>query len=217
MVEVPGDNKIAEVVETSSTAFVAQCYELYGAPPLGFLLRAGESHYAEDTPPSRAGFPLRAGESPAYAVLQNVATGALDPGRRVMPRGADEERDEDVYRNNPQLARLLGTRMEALIVGYREGETPHQGLPPSPPKLHSSVHACGPEEVAAFTRRLDFLHLLVDARTPAVDEVIVACLKGAAGCHPDPGAFLTAAGRSLALELGSDLGRLNAILRRLSP
>ena len=189
--------KIAEVVETSSTSFVAQCYELYGAPPLGSLLRAGES--------------------PAYAVLQNVATGALDPGRRVMPRGADEERDEDVYRNNPQLAMLLGTRMEAFIVGYRDGEAPSQGLPPSPPRLHAAVYACGPEEVAAFTQRLDFLHLLADARTPAADEVIVACLRAAAGCHPDPALFLTAAGRSLALELGSDLGRLNAILRRLSP
>ncbi len=189
--------KIAEVVEASSTAFIAQCYQLYGAPPLGSFLRVGE--------PS------------AYAVVYNVATGALDPGRRVYPRGAEEAREEDIYRSNPHLARLLSTQIDALIVGHADGTGARPGLPPAPPRLHAFVYPCAQAEVAAFTGGLDFLHLLVRASLPAVDEVIVACLRGAATCHRDEGLFLVEAGKALAGELGADMGRLNALLRRLSP
>lgn len=201
------EKKIAEVVESSSSTYVGQCYDLYEAPPLGAFLRVGPS--------------------PTYAVLQNVITGALDPGRRVMARGAEEESEEGVYRSNPQLTRLLTTRLEALIVGYLEGEAVRHGLPPVPPRLHAFVYACSPQEVVAFTQpfdaaqgtaqgwRFDFLRLLVRSPTPTADEVIVACLRGAAICHPEPRAFLTAAGRALALTLASEAGRLNAILRRL--
>jgi hypothetical protein len=189
------ERKIAEVVEASSSTFVGQCYELYETPPLGAFLRVGQP--------------------PTYGIVQNVVTGALDPGRRVMARGAEEESEEGVYRSNPQLARLLTTRLEALIVGYEAGEAVRHGLPPAPPRLHAFVYACGPQEVVEFTQTFDFLRLLVRSPAPMADEVIVACLRAAAGCHPEPRAFLTAAGRALALALASESGRLNAILRRL--
>jgi hypothetical protein len=200
-------NKMAEVVEASSAAFVCQCYELNGAPSLGAFIRVGD---------------------PAvYAVVQNVSTGALDPGRRVMARGADEESEDALYQSNPQLSRLLSTHVDALIVGYGLGDAVRHGLPPTPPRLHGFVYACQAEEVVAFTRhqgpsvggaqawRFDFLHLLVQSRAPAADEVIAACVRGAAACQREPQPFLVAAGKALAMELGSEIGRLNAILRGL--
>jgi hypothetical protein len=187
--------KMAEVVETSSSGFIAQCYELYGAPSLGCVLKTGNP--------------------PTYAVLKNVVSGALDPGRRVLPRGAEEFQDEDVYRNNPQLVKLLNTRMEASIVGFEQDGKSRPGLPPSSPRLHAAVYVCSPNEVERFTIDTDFLRLLLDTRTPVNDEVIVACLNAAANCHSDPRGFLVTAGRSLARGLRDDLGRLDAILGRL--
>ena len=60
MSTAPQDSRIGEAVEANSTGFSAECYALYGAPPLGALVRVGE---------------------PAvYGVVYSVSTAALDPG-----------------------------------------------------------------------------------------------------------------------------------------
>ncbi len=185
-------DKVAEVVEATSTTFTAQCYTLYGAPPLGALIRAGDP--------------------PVYAVVHNLTTAALDPGRRAVARGAEEATEDDVYRSNPQLARLLATHLEALVVGYADGDRLRQSLPPAPPRIHAFVHAPSDDEVVRFTDRLDFLRLLVRAPVPAIDEVLGACLGLVAACHADPEGFMVRAGQALAGELSTDVVRLNAVL-----
>ena len=99
--------RIGEVVESASERFVAQCYQLYQSPSLGAFVRT-------DAAP-RAGGEFE--PSSIYAVVCGVSTQALDPGRPVVARGEEEATEEDVYRSNPQLMRLLCTRFEALIVG----------------------------------------------------------------------------------------------------
>jgi hypothetical protein len=49
------------------------------------------------------------------------------------------------------------------------------------------------------------------------DEVLGACLRGAAATHTDPQAFMLRAGKALAAELAGDLPRLNSILKKVSP
>jgi len=187
--------RLGEVVETSSTSFTAQCYRLYGAPPLGALVRAGD----------------------AYAVVTHIATEGVDPGRPAVPRGEGEATEEDIYRSNPQLEKLLATRFQALVVGHAApGGTPRHYLPGAPPRIHAFVYACANEEVARFTQRLDFLHLLVASQAPGADEAIAACLRLASACHLDGRAFLVGAGKALAGELTGQLPRLNAVLRRLA-
>ena len=179
--------RVAEVVEAASAAFVAQCYALDGAPPLGALVRTGDP--------------------PVYGVVCNVESGPLDAGRRVTARGHGEASEEALYRSNPQLERLLVTRLEARIVGYGADGATRQGLPSLPPRLHAFVYVCAPEEVRAFTGSLDFLHLLA----------ATACLRRAASAHPDPEAFLLSAGQALAGEMSEDVRRLNVLLRGLRP
>ena len=188
--------RVGEVTEANSAALVAQCYELYGAPPLGALLRVG--------PP------------PVYAVVQTVRTEPLDPSRPVLARGQGAESIEAVYRDNPQIERLLTTRFDALIVGHSGPGGDYQLLPPAPPRIHSFVSLCSPEETARFTANLDFLRLLVNSGPPLADEVVVACLREAAASHPDGAAFALRAGRALAAELAGDVPRLNAIMRRVT-
>ncbi len=191
------DARIGEVVEASSTGFTAECYALYGAPPLGALVRVGD---------------------PAvYGVVYSVTTAALDPGRRVSARGADEPDEASVYRNNPQIARLLATHLQALVVGHgrgheRAGAVVHR-LPAAPPRIHAFVRCCDDAEVRAFTEDLGFLHLLTTANVPAIDEVIAASVRLACEARPDADAFRERAARALAEELSGDVPRLNAILR----
>ena len=189
------DDRIGEVVEASSTGFTAECYALYSAPPLGALVRVGE---------------------PAvYGVVYSVTTAALDPGRRVSARGAGEPDEASVYRNNPQIARLLATHLDALVVGHERAGAVVQRLPASPPRIHAFVRCCDDGDVRAFTEQLGYLHLLTTASVPAIDEVIAASVRLAAEARPDGEAFRERAARALAEELASDVTRLNAILRSI--
>ena len=195
MTETPEAPRIGEVVEAASTGFTAECYALYGAPPLGALVRVGD---------------------PAvYGVVYSVTTAALDPGRRVAARGADEPDEASVYRNNPQIARLLATHLQAFVVGHDRAGTLAHRLPDFPPRIHAFVRCCDNAEVTAFTGDLGYLHLLTTANVPAIDEVIAAAVRLAAEARPDSDAFRERAARALAEELSGDVPRLNAILRSI--
>ena len=189
--------RVGEVVESTSTSFLAQCYQLEGAPALGGLVRT-------DTPD-------------IYGVVGRVTTEPLDSARPVLARGHDADSEEDVVRDNPQLARLLTSRFEVFIAGHVEDGVTRQYLPPRPPRVHSFVYACSPEEVAEFTARLELLRLLLNSGAAHADEIVGACIRQAAPSHGQPAEFLAHACRTLAVELSSDVPRLNAILRRVAP
>lgn len=191
-------SRVGEVIEARSAEFVAECYQLHRAPPLGSLVAAG---------------------SPAvFGVVCDIATESIDPGRRPLARGQDAPDEADIYRENPQLSKLLRTTFRAQVVGHRNGEALLQYLPPQPPHVHSFVYTCPPEEVCAFTQSLDFLSILVFApERGAADEVVAACLRQAARARPDRQQFLVGAGKALALLLRGELARLNTILTRIRP
>ena len=189
--------KIGEVIEASTGEFIAECYELHTPPPLGSLVKTGD------------------GEVDIYGVVCNASTEGIDPGRRPLARGRDEADEQDIYRQNPQLSRLLRTTFETLVIGHGQGDDIYHYLAPRPPRVHSFVHICDADEVRRFTGSLDFLTILLNARGGQTDEVVAACLRQAGSAHDDNRAFLVKAGKELAVLLGSELNRLNAILRRI--
>jgi hypothetical protein len=189
-------SKIGEVIEAATGEFMAQCYELHQPPPFGGLVKARE------------------GEVEIYGVVSRAQTTSIEPGRRPIARGREEDNEDDVFRSSPQLARLLRTDFTALVVGHEEGQRLHHYLPPRPAKIHSFVYLCDAEEVEKFSQSLDFLSILVGVVVQA-DELIAASLRHAAAAHRDPGDFLTRAGRELAVLLGGETNRLNTILRRI--
>lgn len=189
--------RVGEVIEANSRSFIAQCYELYTAPPLGSLVRAGQ--------------PV------VYGVVCGISTEPLDSSRPVLARGKEAESEEEIYRDNPQISRLFTSRFETLVVGHQpqSGGASFPHLPPLPPRVHSFVYACASQEIVDFTSNLQFLHLLISSGISSADQVIGACLGEASSAYPNRQEFLTQAGRILAAELSGDLPRLNAILRRI--
>ena len=188
--------RLAEVIEAGSSGFRAQCYRLYEAPALGSLVAAG---------------------APAvYGVVCRVSTEPLDPSRPVLARGESAQTEEQVYQENPQIARLLPSRFEALILGHQAESGISHHLPPLPPRVHSFVRECSPDEITDFSRGLDFIHLLVKAGPAASEEVIRACISRLIEAHTGVPDFRVQVGKALAKELAGDVPQLTAILRGLA-
>ncbi len=201
-------DRVGEVIESSSTQFVAQCYELHSPPPLGSMVT------------------VRDCDRDIIGVVFHASTFAVQPGRRPLARGMDENTEEDIYTSNPQLDKLLRTVFEALIVGYVNDrsdpgggvdEVVHQRLPPRPLRIHAFVYSCESEQAILFSRSLDFLHFLVNSNAQAGDEVISACLRQMGLLQDNPEGYLVRAGRELSLLLAGEPQRLGAVLKGLKP
>jgi hypothetical protein len=192
--------RIAEVIEASTTEFVAQCYELYQLPPLGGLVKT------VDTPVE------------LYGIVYNATTASIEPGRRSIARGKDEKDEAAIYQSNPQLLKLLRSEFAALVVGHRQGDKLNHYLPPTPARIHGFVYLCPTEEVREFSQSLVFLNILLRSSLPvSVEELTGASLRQMSQAYDDRRAFLLAAGKELAVMLSHDFNRLKAILGRIGP
>ncbi len=190
--------RVGEVIEASTTDFVAQCYELYQSPPLGSLVKSGDSSLT------------------SYGIVCHATTSSLEPGRRPIARGKDETSEEEIYRQSPQLLKLLRSEFSALVVGHREGDKLRHYLPPQPARIHGFVYQCPPQEVKEFSQSFAFLNVLLNAHLPvSTDELIAACLRQMSRVYEDSNAFLVTAGKELAVLLGSQFNQLKAILERI--
>lgn len=190
--------KIAEVIESNSAGFVAQCYEIEGAPPLGALMKVNTS------------------AGTVFGVVCFAETHGLEPGRRITARGEHAETEDDIYKNNPHIKKLLITDFHVSIVGHRRGDDIFHYLPQNTAPIHGFIYFCTLEEIRKFTKRLDYLKLLIDADLPVSgDEIIAASVRYAGQAYTDQLNFFIRAGREIATLLCGDTARLNAILKRL--
>ncbi len=190
--------KVGEILEASTADFLVECYELYGAPAFGSLVRTKSNNVD------------------IFAVVENTVTGSREPGRLPVALGKAEDTEEAVHHTNPQLAKLLRTSFKALVVGYREGTSMKHSLPANPAHIHGFVLQCTQDEVREFSQSYDFLPLIAAARTDSPqDELIAACLKQMSLTQENPWDFLVAAGKELTLLFQGDFNRLNYILRRI--
>jgi len=199
-IDIEAARRVGEVIESTTTGFVAECYELYQPPPLGSLVEVGEPG------------------AEILAVVYHATTSSLEPGRRPIARGREETTEEAVYQASPQLEKLLRSEFSALVVGHARGSALRQYLPERPARIHSFVCRCSPERVREFSNALGFLSLLLDTATPvSSEELVAATLRQMSECHEDSRGFLVAAGKELAALLSADSARLRAILGRMAP
>jgi hypothetical protein len=190
--------KLAEVIESNSTGLIAQCYKLEQSPPLGALVK-----YCDE-------------EKEIYGIVYSIETHSMEQGRRVAVRGEEVDTKDDIYRDNPQLVKLLITDFRVLVIGYKDNGGVHYYLPQSPVPIHGFIYPCQSEEYIKFTTSFDFLSLLLDSGLPiSIDEVIAAFLRYASNYQKDSTAFLINAGKELAWFLSGDTKRLTSILRKL--
>ena len=191
-------SKIGEIVESTSTEFTAECYELNAIPALGSLVKVTEPKVE------------------ILGIVCQSGTAGIEPGRRPVARGKDEDSEEAVYQSSPQLMKLLRSEFHVLVVGHKLDGKINQYLPSQPAHIHAFVHVCHTEEIQQFSRSFDFLSLLVNNRLQIpLEELTAAALREMTKVQIDPHAFLVAAGKSLTSILSGDYHRLKTILARL--
>lgn len=201
-------HRIGEIIESTTTQFVAGAYALLATPPFGMLVRAQS----------------RAEHSGVYGLVYEIRTGSKEPGGRALVRGRTyagrELYDEEIYQEHPDLAEVLQTEFAAITVGFVEDGRIYQYLPPHPPPVHYSVYQCAPGELVQFSQTTDFFRTVLFAYQIPSDELLAAAVRAAARALSDAGAereYLVRAGREIALLLKDDYDRLTAILRRIRP
>jgi hypothetical protein len=116
-----------------------------------------------------------------------------------------------------QANRLVPIEIGVLAVGYQAGEAIIYAIPPQPPISLEVITVCDMTELRAFSARLDYLSLILNAAQLPVDELLVAHLNRVAAAQPDEQRyqFLVSAGRVVARLLHHDVLRLEAIFQRL--
>ncbi len=190
--------KIGEVLEASTTSYIAQSYQLFKLPPLGSLVKT------------------RDGDITIYGVVSGGSTGGIEPGRRPIARGQDEENEEAVYKTSPQLDKLLKSEFSVLVIGHREGDAVRHYLPPRPARIHGFVYQCNNAEIKAFSSSLGFLNIIITSSSAVpAEELVAASLRNMSLVQEDKHAFLVASGKELAHLLSGELNRLKAILERI--
>ncbi len=225
---------LGEVIEASTTRFLAQCprERLHAPPAFGAFVRvlpeghnaplpegvavAGfEDPFADPAPLVPACLPPGTPEGTLYALVCAATTGSAEPGRRPTAYGLDEAQ---LRAEQPQIFDLLATEFAALHIGFASEGRVRNYLPPHPPRLHAFVTACSPAEVCALTDAPDFVRFVLTASgETGPDELIAACLRHAYACRNADFAFLVRAGKQLAGLLREDPERLTALLRKLEP
>ncbi|HEY9737747.1 MAG TPA: HAS-barrel domain-containing protein [Trichocoleus sp.] len=201
---------IAEVVETSTTEFLAQCLEpdtlsFPAMPPFGSWVKSWDDESGNQI----------------YGVVYHATTSPIDSVHRARALGMSLD---DLREQQPQIFAMLKTEFSVAIVGFQApkrngqpgGET-YQHLPPRPPQVHQAVHRCQADEILAFTQELDFLRTLMDMRSAPVDGLVAAVIRHCYQLRKLDRAWLVQAGRTLSVLLKDDYDRLRVILSQIHP
>jgi hypothetical protein len=204
-------NHIAEVIETSTTEFLAQCLEPddlnYAVmPPFGSWVKSTDEESGHQI----------------YAVVYHVTTAPIDSVHRARALGLSLQA---LREQQPQIFAMLKTEFRAAIAGFQpqtrsSDRSPsagkiYQHLPPRPPQVHQAVWYCDPEEVMHFSEQLDFLRTLLQVNGAPVDGLTAAVIRDVYQLRKGDRTWLVQAGRMLSLLLKDDYDRLQVILGQI--
>jgi hypothetical protein len=198
----PQPDRIAEVIETATTEFLAQCVEpedlkLAVMPTFGSIVKAADEESGNQV----------------MAVVYHATTAPIDSVHRARALGMslDELREEQ-----PQIFAMLKTEFRAAIIGFIEptGQM-YQYLPPRPPQIHQSVHRCTLDEIVQFSEQLEFLRSLLQVQGAPVEALTAATIREIHHLREYDRPWLVAAGRMVSLILKDDYDRLRYILSQI--
>lgn len=193
--------RYGEVIETSSARIWVECDELNDLPPLGALTHV-ESESGETI----------------FAVVAYSETTGIDSTRRAVRRGSNEVRDADVYRQHPELNRVLRSTFEAVPIAFeREGRIIYV-VPPVPPPLHYSVEPVASTQLARLTDRFDYLATLARYQGDiAAEQIIISHVRAIFDARNHDRDWLDRAAGEISRLYASEYDRLLPILEAIDP
>ncbi len=204
-------NHFAEVIETTTTDFLAQCLEPEDLsfpvmPPFGSWVKSFDEESGNEV----------------LAVVTYVTTTPIDSIHRARALGLSLQA---LREEQPQIFAMLKTEFRVSMLGFFTAESGHNGngrggqcyqyLPPRPPQVHQGVYHCQTDEIIRFTEELDFLRILFDVHTVPVDSLLAAVLREIYRLRQADREWLVEAGRKLSTLLKDDYDRLRYILSQV--
>lgn len=206
-------NHIAEVIETATTEFLAQCLEPENLsfpvmPPFGSWVKSIDEESGNQI----------------FAVVYHATTSPIDSVHRARALGLSLQ---DLREQQPQIFAMLKTEFRAAIVGFqpsanlgngstlRGSELVYQHIPPRPPQIHQAVYQCDSAEIVHFSEQLDFLRTLLQMTGAPVDALAAATIREIYQLRKADRSWLVQAGRTLSLLLKDDYDRLRVILSQI--
>ena len=112
-------SRIGEVIETSTSGFIAESDQLHELPELGALVGVGGLD----------------GSPTFYGVVAFGATGGIDTSRKAIRRGSAGLEDDAIYARHPELDLILRTIFGVAVIGYGDSETFRHVMPALPVPL----------------------------------------------------------------------------------
>lgn len=203
-------NHIAEVIETATTEFLAQCLD---PEDLSFPVMPAFGSWVKSMDEESG--------NQVYAVVYYATTMPIDSIHRARALGLSLQ---DLRDQQPQIFAMLKTEFRAAIVGFeqaleakRSNETVYQYLPPRPPQIHQAVYRCEPEVIIHFSEQLDFLRTLLQVNGAPVEALTAAAIREVYQLRKADREWLVRAGRTLSVLLKDDYDRLRFILSQIHP
>ena len=206
------EHHIAEVIETATTEFLAQCLEPEDLsfpvmPPFGSWVRSVDEESGNYI----------------FAVVYHATTSPIDSVHRAVALGLSLA---ELREQQPQIFAMLKTEFRAAIVGFVPpgvgengskylGSRVYQYLPPRPPQIHQAVYQCQPEEIIHFSQELDFLRTLLQVQGAPVEGLTAAAIREVYRLRKAEREWLVKAGRTLSVLLKDDYDCLRYILSQI--
>ena len=203
-------NHIAEVIETATTEFLAQCLDPEDLsfpvmPPFGSWVKSVDEESGNQV----------------YAVVYHATTMPIDSIHRARALGLSLQ---DLREQQPQIFAMLKTEFRAAIVGFESrqdarlsNQTLYQYLPPRPPQIHQAVYRCESPDIINFSEQLDFLRTLLEVNGAPVEALTAAAIREVYQLRKADRSWLVKAGRTLSVLLKDDYDRLKVILSQIHP
>ena len=203
---------IAEVIETTTTGFLAQCLEpedlgFPRMPPFGSWVKSIDEESGNTI----------------FGVVTYATTSPIDSVHRARALGLSLA---DLREQQPQIFAMLKTEFRSAIVGFetppasangsnsRRG-TVYQYLPPRPPHIHQAVYRCEVSEVIHFSQHLEFLRILLQVADTPPEALAAAAIREIYQLRQADRDWLVKVGRQLSFLLKDDYDRLRYILSQI--
>lgn len=205
------NNYIAEVIETATTEFLAQCLE---PEELDFPMMPAFATWVKSQDEQSRNM--------IYGVVYYATTLPIDSVHRARALGMSIP---ELREQQPQIFAMLKTEFRAAIVGFSSPENLngsqtengiiYQYIPPRPPQIHQAVYLCEPEEIIKFSEKLDFLRTLLLLSNAPVDSLVAATIREIYQLRKADRNWLVQAGRNMSVLLRDDYDRLKIILGQI--
>jgi hypothetical protein len=153
------------------------------------------------------------GKSYVIGVIYNISIEDDELTRQMA--ASDKPIQEELA--DQQFLRQVPVEYSVLSIGYQSNDRFIYSLPPQPPLALATIQSMSDDEILDFTKKLDFIPLILSADNLPADDLLAATLRNAASTRQgtEQTAFLIESGRYCARLLSYDLNRLDNVLRNI--